>query len=45
METGLISEKMLLTDSTHVRVNTRRNRKEIIKVPDPPAENMKKLDK
>lgn len=45
MEVGLVSGKMLLTDSTHVRANARNDRCEIIEVPDTPSEYMKKLDK
>ena len=45
MEAGLVSRKMLLTDSTHVRANARNGRSEVIEVPDTLSEYMKKLDK
>ena len=45
MEAGLVSGKMLLTDSTHVRANARNDCSEVIEVPDTPSEYMKKLDK
>ncbi len=45
IEIGLVDGKLLLTDSTHIRANTRNDLKEIIEVPDTPSEYMKKLDK
>jgi hypothetical protein len=44
MEVGLVSGKMLLTDSTHIRANARNDCCEVIEVPDTPSEYMKKLD-
>ena len=44
IETGLVSGKLLLTDSTHIRANARNDLREIVEVPDTPSEYMKKLD-
>ena len=44
MEAGLVSGKLLLTDSTHIRANARNDLREVIEVPDTPSEYMKKLD-
>lgn len=44
MDAGLVSGKVLLTDSTHIRANVRNDKSEIIEVPDTPSEYMKKLD-
>ena len=41
MEVGLVSGKMLLTDSTHVRANARNGRSEVIEVPDTPSAYIK----
>lgn len=45
MDAGLVSGKLLLTDSTHIKANARTDRQEIIEVPDTPSEYMKKLDR
>ena len=45
MDAGLVSGKLLLTDSTHLRANARNDLREVIEVPDTPSEYMKKLDK
>lgn len=44
MEAGLVSGKLLLTDSTHILANTGKERREVIEVPDTPSEYMKRLD-
>lgn len=44
MEEGLVTGKLLLTDSTHIRANARNDLREIIEVTDEPTEYMKKLD-
>ena len=44
MDAGLVSGKLLLTDSTHIRANARNDLREVIEVPDTPSEYMKKLD-
>ena len=44
IETGLVSGKLLLTDSTHIRANARNDLREIVEVPDTPSEYMKKLN-
>jgi len=41
MEAGLVSGKMILTDSAHFRANARNNRREIIEVLDTLSEYMK----
>ena len=45
IDAGLVSGKLLLTDSTHIRANARNDLREVIEVPDTPTEYMKKLDK
>lgn len=45
IDAGLVSGKLLLTDSTHIRANARNDLREIIEIPDTPSEYMKKLDK
>ncbi len=45
MEEGLVSGKLLLTDSTHIRANADNTKREIIEVPDTPSEYMQKLDR
>ena len=45
MEAGLVTGKLLMTDSTHIKANARNDLREIIEVPDTPSEYMKKLDK
>lgn len=45
MEEGLVTGKLLLTDSTHIRANARNNLREVIEVPDTPSEYMQKLDR
>lgn len=45
IDAGLVSGKLLLTDSTHIKANARIDRQEIIEVPDIPSEYMKKLDR
>ena len=45
IDAGLVSGKLLLTDSTHIRANVRNDLRETIEVPDTPSEYMKKLDK
>ncbi len=45
MEEGLVSGKLLLTDSTHIRANADNSKREIIEVPDTPSEYMQKLDR
>ena len=44
IEAGLVSGKLLLTDSTHIRANARNDLLEIIEVAETPSEYMKKLD-
>lgn len=44
IEAGLVTGKLLLTDSTHIRANARNDLREIIEVPDTPSEYMQKLD-
>lgn len=41
MDAGLVSGKLLLTDSTHIKASARNDRQEIIEVPDTPSEYMK----
>ena len=45
IDEGLVSGKLLLTDSTHVRANARNDLREVKEVPDTPSEYMKKLDR
>ena len=45
MEEGLVTGKLLLTDSTHIRANARNDLREAIEVPDTPSEYMQKLDR
>ena len=45
IEAGLVTGKLLLTDSTHIRANARNDLRETIKVPDVPTEYMRKLDR
>lgn len=45
MEEGLVTGKLLLTDSTHIRANARNDLREVIEVPDTPSEYMQKLDR
>lgn len=45
MEEGLVTGKLLLTDSTHIRANARNDLREVIEVPDTPTEYMQKLDR
>lgn len=45
MEKGLVTGKLLLTDSTHIRANARNDLREVIEVPDTPSEYMQKLDR
>ena len=45
MEAGLVTGKLLMTDSTHIKANARNDLREIIEVPDTLSEYMKKLDK
>ena len=45
IETGLVSGKLLMTDSTHIRANANHEMREIIEVPDTPTEYMQKLDR
>ena len=45
IEAGLVTGKLLLTDSTHIRANARNDLREIIEVPDTPSEYMQKLDR
>ena len=45
IETGLVSGKLLMTDSTHIRANANHKMREIIEVPDTPTEYMQKLDR
>ncbi|MBQ8011292.1 MAG: transposase [Oscillospiraceae bacterium] len=45
MEEGLVTGKLLLTDSTHIKANARKDLREIIEVPDTPTEYMQKLDR
>ena len=45
IEAGLIDEKLLLTDSTHIRANARNDLREVIEVPDTPSEYIQKLDR
>lgn len=44
IDAGLVTGKLLLTDSTHIRANARNDLREIIEVPDTPSEYMQKLD-
>ena len=45
IEVGLVTGKLLLTDSTHIRANARNDFREIIEVPDTPSEYIQKLDR
>ena len=45
MGEGLVTGKLLLTDSTHIRANARNDLREVIEVPDTPTEYMQKLDR
>lgn len=45
IEAGLVTGKLLLIDSTHIRANARNDLREIIEVPDMPSEYMQKLDR
>lgn len=45
MEAGLVTGRLLLTDSTHIRANARNDLREVIEVPDMPSEYMQKLDR
>lgn len=45
MKEGLVSGKLLLTDSTHIRANTDNTKREIIEVADTPSEYIQKLDR
>ncbi len=45
MEEGLVTGKLLLTDSTHIRANARNDLREVIEAPDTPSEYMQKLDR
>ena len=45
MAAGLVSGKLLLTDSTHILANAAKEKREIIEVPDTPSEYVKKLDR
>lgn len=42
---GLVTGKLLLTDSTHIKANAKSNLREVIEVPDTPSEYMQKLDR
>ena len=44
MAAGLVSGKLLLTDSTHILANAAKEKREVIEVPDTPSEYVKKLD-
>ena len=45
MTAGLVTGKLLLTDSTHILANAAREKREVIEVPDTPSEYVKKLDR
>lgn len=45
MAAGLVSGKLLLTDSTHILANAAKEKREVIEVPDTPSEYVKKLDR
>ena len=45
MAAGLVTGKLLLTDSTHILANAAKEKREIIEVPDTPSEYVKKLDR
>ncbi len=45
IDSGLVTGKLLLTDSTHIKANAKNNLREIIEVPDTPTEYMQKLDR
>lgn len=45
IEAGLVSGKLLLTDSTHILASASKDRREVIEVPDTPSEYMKRLDR
>lgn len=45
IDAGIVSGKLLLTDSTHIRANARNDLREVIEVPDTPTEYMQKLDR
>lgn len=45
MAAGLVSGKLLLTDSTHILANASKEKREVIEVPDTPSEYVKKLDR
>lgn len=45
MEAGLVSGKLLLTDSTHILANAAKEKREVIEVPEMPSEYVKKLDR
>ena len=45
IEAGLVTGKLLLTDSTHIRACARNDLREVIEVPDTPSEYMQKLDR
>lgn len=45
IDAGLVTGKLLLTDSTHIRANARNDLREVIEVPDTPSEYMQKLDR
>ena len=45
MAAGLVSGKLLLTDSTHILANATKEKREVIEVPDTPSEYVKKLDR
>lgn len=42
---GLVTRKLLITDSTHIKANAKSNLREVIEVPDTPSEYMQKLDR
>ena len=45
IDAGLVTGKLLLTDSTYIRANARNDLREVIEVPDTPSEYMQKLDR
>ena len=45
MTAGLVTGKLLLTDSTHILANAAKEKREVIEVPDTPSEYVKKLDR
>lgn len=45
MTEGLVTGKLSLTDSTHIRANAQNDLREVIEIPDTPIEYMQKLDR